>query len=349
MYNTSLSQFAHSISEGINGAYEPGGNLEEVIASWSTRVTLGSALILLILVIVAAIVKDKWPRLKLPLFIMMVTVMAGSILFLGASTVYLNTKADSGGPVHWHADFEIWACGNELELRDPFEFLSNKIGTPTLHEHNDKRIHLEGVVVDEHKDASLGKFFYVIDGVLAPNDLIVPLNPADKGDIFEDEVDGDGPAGSHPGLIESYIHNDEHGRYAQFRSGDMCGDEPGYVQTFVYKYDEDSKTYRQEKVADPVPYSISREPNVPPGDCVIIEFDVLKTQTDKLCEQFGVRDIERCEEFGVEPSKRSVCEIRQVDYPMSDPNADQLDETGQPVDESAQEDTNGAPSQEENL
>ena len=58
------------------------------------------------------------------------------------STIYLNTNSDSGGPVHWHADIEFWACGNEIELRDPTGF-SNKIGTGTLHEHDDHRIHLD--------------------------------------------------------------------------------------------------------------------------------------------------------------------------------------------------------------
>lgn len=329
MHTTWLHNFAQTVTDNISGAYVPGATLEEDIAHWSTRITLGSAVLLVVLVIIAAIIKDRWPKLKLPLFLMMVTAMAGSIIFLGASTVYLNTKADSGGPVHWHADMEIWACGNELALRDPYEFLSNKVGTATLHEHNDRRIHLEGVVVDAEKDASLGKFFHVVDGALTSNDLVVPLNSADTGDIFEPHIDGDGDSAPAPGLVEPYITDDETGRYAVFSSGQTCGDETAYVQTFVYKFDEDTKTYRQEKLADPVNYTITGNPNVPPGDCIIVEFDVLKDQTDKLCEQYGVRDIDRCEDFGVEPHQRAVCEIKQVNYPAIDPNLNQQDSTDQ--------------------
>lgn len=159
MHTTWLKQFAQGVTDGISGLYVPGTNLEEDIAHWSTRITLGSAILLVVLVIVAALIKDRMPRLKLPMFLVMTTAMIGSILFLGASTIYLNVKADSGGPVHWHADFEIWACGNQLELKDPYEFLSNKVGTPTLHEHDDQRIHLEGVVVDEEKDARSANSF----------------------------------------------------------------------------------------------------------------------------------------------------------------------------------------------
>ena len=322
-----LTTFAHGATEGIEGLFQPASDLEGQLSSWSLRITLASALALTVLIIVSALVKDKWPRLKMPLFLAIAFVMAGSTLFLGASTVYLNTKSDSGGPVHWHADFEVWACGNQLEFKDPYQFLSNKIGTATLHEHNDQRIHLEGVVVHSSVDASLGKFFDVTGGALTKNALVVPLN--DEGSMFEDFVDGDGPNDTAPALVEPYIVYDSDGRYARFINGETCGDEPSYVQVFVYHYDEDTKTYAQGKLTDPASYSISGEPNVPPGDCVIVEFGPLKSQTDKLCEQYGIRDVDRCEQFGVLPDERSICQIKQVNYPASDPNVDQLQGGGE--------------------
>jgi hypothetical protein len=55
------------------------------------------------------------------------------------------------------------------------------------------------------------------------------------------------------------------------------------------------------------------EPNVPPGDCIIIEYDVLKSRTDKLCKQYGVRDTKRCEAFGVPSNKKAkVCNIEEI-------------------------------------
>jgi hypothetical protein len=215
---------------------------------------------------------------------------------------------------------EIWACGNELELRNPYEFLSNKVGTATLHEHNDRRIHLEGVVVDDSRDASLGKFFHVIGGAISPNTLVVPLN-APAGPLFEDDTDGDGPTDGAASLVEPYIQLGDDGfRYGRFISGETCDGQTAYVQTFVYQYDQNTDTFSQQKIADPITYSISPHSTVPAGDCVIVEFDVMKDQTNKLCEQYGIRDQARCEQFGVGEDKAKICNSRQVGYPSDDPN-----------------------------
>lgn len=304
-----------SVLQGIPDLYQPTDDLENDVAALSIRVVLVSSVIVVVLILLAWALNNRVPKLKLPLFIGLSLTMALSTLFLIGSTVYVNVNSESGGPVHWHADFEVWACGNEIEMRDPVG-LSNKIGTSTLHEHNDHRIHLEGVAVDREVDASLGKFMHVADGAITDNALVVPLNPG--GSYFEDEVDGDGPSDQYATLIDKYIvPGDEKGDHARFISGETCGDQVAEVQVFVYKYDGENKTYEQTKITRPQDYAITEDPNVPPGDCVIFEFDAPKSKTDKLCAQYGVRDIDRCEEFGVESDKRSICELKQVNY---DPN-----------------------------
>lgn len=307
-----LNNFASYLSD-ITNLYEPQEDLETEIAAWSVRVVWMSAIIVVVLVIISWLTINRVPKLKLPLFIALAGTMALSTLSLIGATVYLNTSSESGGPVHWHADFEIWACGNELELRDPTG-LSNKIGTSTLHEHNDRRVHLEGVVVEKHVDASLGKFMYVTGGAITDEAMVVPLNP-DASLRYEDEVDGDGKSDSYPQLVEPYVFDEPtFGKYAKFFDGQTCGDQEAEVQVFVYNYDEANETYKQTKLERPQDYVIYDDSNVPPGDCVIFEFDVPKEKTDKLCEQYGVRDIDRCEEFGVEPEERSICSIKQQDY-----------------------------------
>jgi hypothetical protein len=123
-----LTQLATKTTEGLSGLYQPAVDLEEQVASTSARIAIGSAIALMVLVIITALIKDRAPKLKLPLFILIAGITIFSTLYMAGSTIYVNNKSDSGGPVHWHADMEIWACGNELELRDPYEFLSNKTG-----------------------------------------------------------------------------------------------------------------------------------------------------------------------------------------------------------------------------
>lgn len=310
-----LSGVANSFFSNLNeiaGAFEASDDLEHTITSLSLRAVLVGSVVLITASLTAWQANKRWPKLKLPLFITIAGTMVITTIILIGSTVYLNVKSDSGGPVHWHADIEFWACGNELELIDPVGF-SNKVGTWTLHEHDDHRIHLEGVVVDETQDASLGKFMHVLDGAITETDLLVPLNP-DSSMYFENDLDGDGESAPNPDLVTPHIRVENDAHYAHFITGGTCGDQLAEVQTFVYNWDEATNTYEQTKLTNPQVYSITDDSTVPPGDCIIFEYDVPKTKTDKLCFQYGVRDEIRCEQFGVEPEQRDICNARQVNY-----------------------------------
>ena len=293
-------------------------DLETFIANLSVTVVVVGAILILLLVAIAASInksrKKKTQALKLPIFVAIVVVVLGTTLTISGGTVYLNMKSATGGPVHWHADFEIWACGNEIELRDPTGFLSNKIGTATYHEHDDKRIHVEGVPIDLPHDYSLGKFFNVVGGGISKDSLVVPLN--DNGKYFEDhheETDGDGNPKQAPEQLDAFVKTEAKGKVASFVNGAACGSQPSEVQVFGYKFDAATKTYKQTKVEDPANFMPAHESQVPNGDCIIVEFGPAKDRTDKLCKQYGVRDADRCGAFGVEAKDRErVCDIKEV-------------------------------------
>jgi hypothetical protein len=288
-------------------------DLEHSIHQFSTKTVVVAVVLMLILVPLSIwAVRTGKNKLKAPLFWLMVAIVAITTFTLTAGTIYLNVRSETGGPVHWHADIEFWACGNELNLRDPQGLLSNKIGTSTYHEHNDKRIHLEGVPVQLPYDASLGKFMDVVGGSVTRNSLVVPLNDHDYFENQEGRMDGDGPGAPNPELVEPFIHSGRDGTEAVFINGQRCGDQPSEVQVFTFQIDELTQSYTQTKLDDPANYAISRHSDVPPGDCIIFEFGPPRDRTDKLCEQYGVRDTIRCGEFGVEPDKRGICELEEV-------------------------------------
>ena len=300
---TITSIFLRSVSANF------ASGLESDIIALSWRAIVVGGITLVILVLLSAWLKDKYPILSKPLFVMIVLSIVLPTFTLLGSTVYLNMYSYVGGPVHWHADIEMWACNNELELRDPIGRFNNKIGTSVLHEHNDKRIHLEGVPITE-KDASLSKFMHVIGGGISNESLTIPVN---SDDWFENELDGDGSFGRYNNLIikSNFINNGADGQFAKFNNDDPCDKQRSEVQVFVYKTISDNQ-YEQKKVKDPASLVISPQPNVPPGDCIIIEFGKPRDYTDKLCEQFGIRDKDRCEEFGVKPAEREICTLTDV-------------------------------------
>ena len=287
------------------------GDIEGEINSFSIRaIGIASLVLVVLLGIAAVIVKNKkYHSLKTPLFVAIAsTIILPSLLLVG-STIYINAISESKGPVHWHTDIEFWVCGQEIELRDPYAFLSNKIGTSTYHEHDDKRIHLEGVVIEKEFDASLEKFMQVTEGGITDGQLII----ATTEDLFENDTDGDVPRGDEQ-VVRDLVAYDGDGRpVVEVKNGDSCGSSgPGEIQAFLMRYNKDDDTYTQTKLEDPKRYTLRDESIVPPGDCLIVEFDTSKDRTDRLCQQYGVRDADRCTEFGVSEFNPDLCNIRQI-------------------------------------
>lgn len=226
-------------------------DLELQIGAISLRVAGIAGAIVLSLILYAAATKSRSNMI----FGGIVIAVVASTIFLIGSTIYINAISSSKGPVHWHADFDIYKCGGKVELLDPQGFLSNKVGTPTLHEHNDQRIHLEGVVVHK-EDASLGKFFRVIGGELTKDSMVVPTN---------------------------------NGKVSMI-SGQQCNGQPAELQAFLYRTNKDESTYTQTKLNDPAGHIIKDNSQVPPGDCVIFEFAPPKDRTDRICLSWEVAE-----------------------------------------------------------
>lgn len=227
-------------------------NFESLVANYSLKGVFFSFLLLVVLLSISIFAKKLNEVRKRLLFWAIVGITTITTFGLIGSTIYLNRVAWSDGPIHWHADIEVWACEGKLNFSDP-KGLSNKIGTSTLHEHNDERIHFEGVVLAE-ADAYLENFFHVIGGQLTSQLMRIPTNGGEQ--IFE--------------------------------SGDECANaEMGKVQVFVYRVNPD-KTYYQTKLADPAHHLMQDASQVPPGDCIIVEFSTHRAKTDHLCQSYQV-------------------------------------------------------------
>ena len=211
----------------------------------------GIAGIILAFLVAIAMVQTKpaSERSKRILFWAIVVVVGTTTIYLAGTTIYLNLSSITGGPVHWHADFRIFACGNELELEQS-EGISNRVGTGTFHHHDDNRVHIEGVVTSL-REVSLQSFFSAIGGRLTQSGITVPTAQG----------------------LETFLNNEP------------CPDGTrGALQAFVWKVtDLDARTATQEKLEDPRSYVPSPHSQVPPGDCLILEFGPQKDRTDKLC------------------------------------------------------------------
>ena len=223
---------------------------EELLANPSFKAALWGIILIAVFILFSKLKKEKSESLKLFLFWSMTVVIVFVTLFIAGRTVHKNITSISGGPIHWHADFKIFNCGEELDLVDP-RGLVNRIGTSVLHEHGDNRIHVEGVL-EKREDASLSSFFEVIGGEMKPNILKIPTNEG----------------------------------FVTMGNGNSCNGERGVLQ--VFKYSTDGTTIKQEKLSNFTGYVLKAESIIPPGDCLIIEFDRLKNKTNNICKFYEI-------------------------------------------------------------
>ncbi len=229
---------------------EEEGSERSFLAKQQTIFIIIPVFIIVLVFVITALMMDarQSETTKRVLFAMISLPILIATAYIAYTTVSLNLAAESKGPVHWHADFEIWNCGEKIDLKDPKQW-SNRIGNPVFHEHGDDRIHVEGVILNK-EDITLHHFLQVLGGSLTENSFIFPT---DEGSLT--------------------VHN-----------GDICNGQSGKIQVFVYQTKEES--YAQQKLDSFSEYVLSPYSAVPPGDCIIIEFDGEKERTDHLCASY---------------------------------------------------------------
>ncbi|MBX4212493.1 hypothetical protein KW787_03515 [Candidatus Pacearchaeota archaeon] len=159
-----------------------------------------AASVWLVLAVIISLIKEESfsSGQKNMMFWLMVIPTVLASLYLAGHTVYQNVTSETHGPVHWHADYQVIVCGENLELIHS-HFPNNKIGSPLLHSHDDNRIHIEGVV-KSLDDISLGNYFSVIGGHLNSTNL---QYPTEKGIV---EVNNGDLCAGNPSTLKVYVN-----------------------------------------------------------------------------------------------------------------------------------------------
>lgn len=247
----SLGVLSHAEDE-----VEEDKDIGEALKSKSGTYILIASIIVGVLIMFAIYEKDRSEKTKIFLFVGIVVPVILATVYSVGSTIYLNLISETQGPVHWHADFEIWNCGQKIDLINPTG-LSNRVGNPVFHEHGDDRIHVEGVVVEKN-NVDLHSFFEVVGGTLSNSYITIPA---------DNEI-------------------------VELRNGDLCNGQQGKLQMFLYKVvnPDDGKNwiFEQQKLDNFEDYILSPYSQIPSGDCIIIEFGVEKEKTEHICESYKV-------------------------------------------------------------
>ncbi len=105
------------------------------------------------------------------------------VVLLGYATFSLSSSGGkeqpdysdpySKGQVHWHAVLRVFVCGEEKLMPAPIG--ESHLGQPLLHTHEDRRIHIEGVV-QRPEEITLGKYMTVIGQTFKDDELLEKKN-----------------------------------------------------------------------------------------------------------------------------------------------------------------------------
>lgn len=258
------------------------------VSNLGLRTLFVASIALFILILIASATRRGADQLKKVTFglIGFVVVVASGIMT--GATFYLNSKAEGGGPQKRTAGIELWACGVQLEIRNPDWTVSNKVGTPTLHEHDDQLIHLDGAVVYPEREATLGAFIRAIGGSVTSTSLQVPVAKS----VVENSTDADAvdPAGAL--RVAAYLGQDGTGGDAvTLPSTGTCDGQAARLQAYVLR--TSGEGYTQEKISDIDSFQFKQANDAPPGDCIIVSFDRPSDRTDRRCAGFyesGIRE-----------------------------------------------------------
>ncbi|MEK6862001.1 MAG: hypothetical protein AABY07_08610 [Nanoarchaeota archaeon] len=93
--------------------------------------------------------------------------------------VYFAFKMFSGpkvesytkGPVHWHAELNVYICGKKVGVPEELPQGQHHLGLPLLHTHADGLIHIEGQIWKK-EDITLGAYMDAINVPFANNTII---------------------------------------------------------------------------------------------------------------------------------------------------------------------------------
>lgn len=160
----------------------------------------------LALLTVTAVVKEEELSERGKTILMVGFLLAVLVPSVYATGAYIHGVATSwsDGEIHWHADYEVIVQNEtggyeQLDLIDPSRFceetthessymcrLSDRTGAVEFHEHDDRRIHLEGTFRDR-EDATLQAFFRTFGGDLANDYMKYPTNEQ----VYEVREQGD--------------------------------------------------------------------------------------------------------------------------------------------------------------
>src|SRR3989338_787679 len=86
------------------------------------RIIFWTSLIVGALLLFSLVKREKSEAVKLFLFWGMVIPIIFTTVFLAAATVIKNQTSITKGPVHWHADYEIYICGQAVKDQTSYNY-----------------------------------------------------------------------------------------------------------------------------------------------------------------------------------------------------------------------------------
>src|SRR3989338_5384328 len=115
---TGLFLSAAALAHGVEETVAKQSTIEGVLGVPDpAKVVLASSAIVAVFVFLSLFFKNSLlDKHKKIMFTLIAVPIAAATLYLVGVTLALNSISATGGPVHWHADIEVWACGERYHF-----------------------------------------------------------------------------------------------------------------------------------------------------------------------------------------------------------------------------------------
>ena len=252
-------------------------SLSITASQYAVRVMIGSILAVFVLMWVASYAHHRYHFTKKAFYGVLATIVASTTTVLLIININLLAASSSNSIERrsGHIVFDI--CKQQVPIRSG-QLFSDSVGNGRQKIFENNRIEYNGYVTDVPADLSLGAFIQAAGGTLSSNVLTLPYSKEVESEL----------AGS--AILAQFSRTNPMGeRYLELQSGTSCDVYPSMLSVFVYRYNESTDSYTQERLSQPDRYVLSPQ-SIENGDCIVVIFGDPSEKTTLRCGDYPDAD-----------------------------------------------------------
>jgi uncharacterized membrane protein len=243
------------------------------ISSYSVRILLGAIVLIALVLVFASYLHHRYHFTKKAFFTIIATISVGTMTALLVSHALLISSTQNATVERRSARMVINVCDQQVPISSDQPLLAS-VGNGRQRVTENGRLEYLGYTIDPIEDVSIGSFFTAMGAGINANMMTIPY-PREVEQSLADSV-----------TLAQFIRSNPLGeQYLELQSGNSCTVYPSMISVYVYRYDEATSMFTQQRLVQPETYVISDQPE-DRTDCIVVTFGNPSERTDLRCGDY---------------------------------------------------------------